>query len=86
MKNVKLDITVPEEILLTLREQDYELALDMKRFTAVKLFADKKLSIGQCSVLAEMTKEDFIKYLGKNNVSIFELNNDSQLIEDLNNA
>ncbi len=43
----------------------------MKRWTTLKLFEQKRLSIGQSAELAEMTEEDFIKYLGNNNVSIF---------------
>ncbi len=71
MKNVNINISIPGEILLTLRESDNELALDIKRWTALKLYDEKKLSLGQCADLAEMSEEDFIKYLGSNKVSIF---------------
>lgn len=86
MKNIKLDITVPEEILLTLREENFQLAIDMKKFAAIKLFQDKKLSIGQSALLADMTEEDFIKYLGSNGISIFSFKNAGDLSEDLKNA
>jgi hypothetical protein len=49
--------------LLTLREQEDDFALDMKRWTALKLYANKKLTIGQCAEFAEMNEEDFIKAL-----------------------
>lgn len=68
LKNVNLNISVPSEILLTLRESDKQLALDMKRYTAIKLYQDKRLSIGQCAELAEMTEEDFIRLLGDNKI------------------
>jgi predicted HTH domain antitoxin len=86
MKNVNINVSIPGEILLTLRESDIKLALDMKRWTALKLFEQKRLSIGQSAELAEMTEEDFIKYIGSNNVSIFPYTSAKELKEDINNA
>lgn len=86
MKNVNINVSIPGEILLTLRESDIKLALDMKRWTALKLFEQKRLSIGQSAELAEMNEEDFIKYLGSNNVSIFSYTSAKELKEDINNA
>lgn len=86
MKNVKLNITIPSEILLTLRENDKQLALNMKRYTAMKLYQDKRLSIGQCAELAEMSEEDFIKFLGDNKISIFDFKGTTDLKEDIANA
>lgn len=86
MKNITINISLPGEILLTLRESDKELALNMKRWTALKLFEEKRLSIGQCSELAEMSEEDFIKYLGTNKITVFPYSNREEIREDLNNA
>jgi len=86
MKNVNLNISVPCEILLTLRESDKQLALDMKRYTALKLYQDRRLSVGQCAELAEMTEEDFITFLGKSRISLFDYSNQESLKEDLANA
>ena len=86
MKNVNLNISVPGEILLTLRESEKQLALEMKRYTALKLYQDKRLSVGQCAELAEMTEEDFITFLGKSRLSLFDYSNQESLKEDLANA
>jgi len=56
-------ITLPQEILLSLRESGENIVKDMKRTVAKKYYKEKKLSLGQCAQLAEMTKEDFIKLL-----------------------
>jgi len=56
-------ITLPQEILLSLRESGENIVKDMKRTVAIKYYKEKKLSLGQCAQLAEMTKEDFIKLL-----------------------
>jgi len=86
VKNVNINITVPGEILLTLRENDKQLALNMKRYTAIKLYQDKRLSVGQCAELAEMAEEDFIRLLGENKISIFDFSSAADMKEDFANA
>ncbi len=86
MKNINISVTLPSEILLALRESDKELALDMKRFTALKLYQDGRLSVGQCAELAEMNEEDFIKFLAENQISIFQYSSQESLKEDFANA
>ena len=86
MKMTTLNISVPSEIFLVLREDENKFAADMKKYTAVNLFKNNKLSIGQCAVLANMTEEDFIYYLGENKISIFEYLDEAVLREELNNA
>ncbi len=33
-----------------------------------------------------MSEEDFIKYLGNNNISIFSFDDETEFIEEMNNA
>jgi len=86
LKMTNLNIAIPSELLLVLRENEKEFALNMKKFTALNLFKNHKLSIGQCAALANMTKEDFIYFLGENKVSLFEYLNEDVLQEELQNA
>jgi predicted HTH domain antitoxin len=60
--------------------------LNRKRYTAIRLYQEKRLSIGQCAELAEMAEEDFIKLLGKEKISIFDFNSTAEINEDLANA
>lgn len=83
---IKKTIEFPEELLLSLRTDENEFIQEMKRTIAVKYYVNKKLSIGQSAELAEMTEEDFIKYLGKENISIFRYDDINELSEDFNNA
>jgi len=73
MKNVNINVNVriPEGILLALRENDQDFASDMKRWTALKLYENNKLSIGHSAELSGMAEEEFIKFLAKNKISIF---------------
>jgi len=83
---IKKTIELPEEVILSLRIDEDEFIQEMKRTIAVKYFKNKKLSIGQSAKLAEMSEEDFIKYLGKNNMSIFRFDDLNEVKEDVDNA
>jgi hypothetical protein len=69
-------VSVPEGILLSLREENETFGAQMKKWSALKLCENHKLSIGQGAELADMTETDFIKYLGQNQISIFGTAND----------
>jgi len=86
MKMTSLDVTVPSELFLVLREDENQFVTNMKKFTALKLFQSNKLSVGQCATLANMTEEDFIYFLSKNDVSIFEYLDEAKLREELSYA
>jgi len=75
-QNVTVNISIPEEILLSLRENTVEFANSMKLMSAIQLCEKQKLSIGQAAELAGLPEEDFIKVLGENKISIFGTIND----------
>jgi len=84
--SIKKTIELPEEILLSLKIDENEIIQEMKRTLAVKYFKERKLSIEQSAELAEMTEEDFIKYLGSQNISIFNIDDLDELKKDLGKA
>lgn len=81
-----VSINVPEEILLNLHENKDDFAIYMKCMLAVDLYKNRKVSLGYCADIADMTKEDFIKYLGQNNISIFSFEDEKEFLEELANA
>ena len=78
-------IEIPEEIIFSLRENEKDMVIEMKRISAVKYYIEKKLSLGQCSLLAEMSKEEFINYLSAQKISIFSTSRE-ELMRDIENA
>ena len=80
------NISLPQEIVLSLRESSENIVKNMKRTVAVKYYKEKKLSLGQCSELAEMSKEEFIQVLSSYKISIFNFEDDKDLLEDIKNA
>ncbi len=81
---VNINVSVPEEILLSLQVDSDEFAAQMKAVTAMKLFENQKLSIGQSAAFAGLGEADFIKLLGQNKISIF--GSAADIMDDMNNA
>ena len=79
-------VIIPESIALSLREPTEKIGLEMKRASAIIYYSDRKLSLGQCCELAEMNKAEFMSYLSKYNVSIFNFDSEDELLEDIANA
>lgn len=84
MKNIT--ISVPEEIFLNLHESQSSFNDYAKKVSAIDLYKNKKLSLGYCSSVADMSKEDFIHYLSNNGVSIFSFEDEKEFLEELDNA
>ena len=77
---------VPEEVILDLHESRNEFTDYIKITIAVDLYKNKKASLGYCTEIAGMTKEEFIQQLGKNGVSIFGFESNEEFMEELANA
>lgn len=76
----------PEEILFSLRESEDKFLKEIKIIAAVNYYKEKRLSIGQAALLAEMNEEEFIKLLASFKISIFRYENNDELLKDLKNA
>lgn len=83
MPHVELD--VPDEVLLSLKERADEFARDVKLLAAVKLFELGKLSSGRAAQLAGLSRVEFLLVLGKYRVSPFQTTAE-ELDQDLLNA
>ena len=81
-----VSINVPEEVLLDLHEDKDDFADYMKKMVALDLYKNKKVSLGYCANIAEMTKEEFIQYLGLHEISIFSFGSENEFMEELANA
>lgn len=65
------------------REQANEVA---RRYVALGFYKQNGVSIGYYSQIAGMTDEEFIKYLGQNEVSIFQFDDQEEFWEELEHA
>ena len=79
-------LNVPKEILLDLKINESSFSNYVKRFIALDLYKNKNISLGYCAEFAEMPKEEFVKFLGANKVSIFGFDDGYEFLEEVNNA
>ena len=81
-----VSLEVPEEILIDLHEDKSMFTEYVKHKIALALYKERRVSLGYCAKLAGMTKEEFIRLLGKNDISIFSFESVEEFMEELANA
>ena len=82
---VEICVQIPEEPLISLKEQPESFARELPMLAAVKLYELGKLSSGRAAQLAGITRVEFLLALGRYKVSPFTLDAET-LAEDLSNA
>lgn len=78
--------TIPNEVLYDTKMSKNDTIAFAKRAVALCYYTQNKVSLGYCAQIADMTKGEFIRYLGKNGVSIFQYDDQQEFIEEMNNA
>jgi predicted HTH domain antitoxin len=81
-----VSMNVPEEVFLDIHKDKDEFTDYVKKVVALDLYKDKKVSLGYCASVADMTKEEFIQYLSMNGISIFSFESKDEFMEELTNA
>lgn len=76
MNNVKLEIEIPEEILLNLKQSGEEFKKEMKLIMATDLYKKGKLSLGKAAELSGFSKIGFIDMLNYRGEPIFDYTED----------
>ncbi|MFB0545710.1 MAG: UPF0175 family protein [Anaerolineae bacterium] len=75
MSTVKLEMTLPEDVYLTLQSVGFNkerLNERLKQELAMKLYADQSLSLGKASRMAGMSRADFMELLLRNGLAVIE--------------
>ncbi|MFZ4675047.1 MAG: UPF0175 family protein [Nodosilinea sp.] len=80
-----IEIQVPEEVLISLKETPASISQELTRLAVVKLFEMGKLSSGRAAQLAGMSRVAFLMILGRYHVSPFQLTAE-ELEQDIQNA
>ncbi len=80
-----IQIELPNEVLLSLKETPEGLAKVIRMAAAAKLYELGKLSSGRAADLAGLSRVSFLQALAQYGVAIFDLSED-ELLQDLHNA
>jgi len=80
-----IQVDVPDEVLISLKETTDTLPRELRIAAAVKLLEIGKLSSGRAAQLAGVSRVEFLAMLGRYRVSPFALTPE-QLERDVNNA
>jgi predicted HTH domain antitoxin len=71
MPQVLLDL--PDDLLLTLREQPEEILHEMRLIAAIHYLQAKRLSLGQAARLVGVSRLDFLDLLATHGIPAFDL-------------
>lgn len=88
MNSIKIEIEVPEELLLNLKQSGEEFKKEVKLIMAIELYKKGKLSLGKAAELSGFTKIGFVDMLNFRGESVFnytddEIDNEIQNIRNL---
>jgi len=84
MSNVKIELEIPEEILMNLKQSTEEFKNELKLMMAIELYKKKRLSLGKAAVLCGFTKIGFIDALNFRGEPVFNYTND-EIEEEIQN-
>ena len=82
----KIALSIPEEVLRYTKMNASETEDFVRKAVALRYYTKASVSLGYCAEIGGMSKGDFIKFLGENEVSIFQFDSEEEFLEDIKNA
>ena len=79
-------LEIPNEVLYDTKMSKLDAEIFAKKAVALCYYVQNGVSLGYCAKIAGMSKEQFMRYLGENNVSIFHYDDEEEFLEELKNA
>lgn len=79
-------LSIPDEVLYDTKMNKEQANQFARQAVALGYYTQSGVSIGYCSQIAGMTEKEFIKYLGRNHISVLRFDNEKEFLEELNNA
>lgn len=82
----QIALNIPEEVLYDIRMSKLTAEEEIRKIVALQFYTVYGVSLGYCAQIAGMDKENFVRYLSANNVSIFQFDDKDEFIEEMKNA
>jgi len=80
----KIEIEVPEELLINLKQSDEEFKKELKLIIAIDLYKKSKLSLGKAAEISGFSKLGFIDMLNFRGETVFNYSED-EIARELRN-
>ena len=82
----QIAVQIPEAVLYdthmtAIQANDY-----VRKLIALDYYTHQHVSIGYCAQIAQMTEEDFIRFLSENDISIFSFDDKDEFLDEMRNA
>ena len=82
----QLAVVIPDAVLYETKMSRGETLNFIRRTLATEYYKNFGVSLGYCSKIAGMDKEDFMRYLGSKEISVFNFDDKDEFLEELSNA
>lgn len=77
---------IPDEVLFDIRMSPDDVTALARRMTALELYEHSGVSLGWCAQIAGMHIEDFMRFLGEHEVSVFRYDSEEEFLAEVANA
>ena len=77
---------IPNEVLYDTKMSKDEALSYARKAVAMQYYIKNGISLGYCSQIAGVDKEEFVHFLSQNGVSIFRFDDKEEFVEEMNNA
>ncbi|MBE5806818.1 MAG: UPF0175 family protein [Clostridiales bacterium] len=81
-----VSVDIPNEVLYDTHMSNAEAADFARKMVALGYYTQNQLSIGYCAKIAGLSEEDFIVFLGRHGIGIFDRLTEEELMRDIANA
>lgn len=79
-------VDIPNEVLFDTHMDMMEATAFARSMVALGYYVHNNVSIGYCAQIAGMSEEEFISFLGRNQIDVFQFDSDEELLKDVANA
>ena len=82
----KAFVEIPDEVLYDTHMSASDVSRFVRETVALGYYTRNSVSIGYCAEIAGMSEGEFIDLLGANHISIFQFDNEEELMRDRDHA
>ena len=83
---MSISVNIPDGVLFDTKMTHDAAEQYVRQTVALGYYTKNGVSLGYCAEIAGMSKSEFIELLGQNGISIFQVDSEEELLEDIRNA